>query len=106
MKPGTSGGVGPDHLPGGVNVLGAIGEVQTQVYSRVDFERRVALNGSAVFTDVHDLVEVEHGALGFCGERGIRGRLDLVAHTTATVGGTPMQRACGSHEKGPNFLWL
>src|SRR5579872_2432279 len=106
MKPGASGGVGPDHLPGGVDVLCAIGEVQTQVHSRVDFERRMTLNGSAVFADVHDLVEIKHGALRFCGERGIRGSLDLVPHTTAAVGGTPMQRACGSHEKGPNFLWL
>ena len=86
MKPGASGSVGPDHLPGGVDVLRAIGQIQTQVQARVDIERRMALNGCAVFADVHDLVEIEHGALGFRGERGIGGRLNLVSHAPATVG--------------------
>ena len=64
----------------------AVGQIQTQIHARFDFERRMALNGNAVFADVHDLVEIEHRALGFRSESGVGGRLNLVPHTPATVG--------------------
>ena len=66
MKAGAAGRVGPDDLAGGVDLLIAVGEIEAEIYSLVDFERRVALDGGALFADVDDLVQVEHrGYLGF-----------------------------------------
>ena len=67
-------------------MLGAIREIQAQLHALFYLEGGMALNGDAIFADVDDLVKIEHRAFGFRGESGIRGRLDLMPHTPATVG--------------------
>jgi hypothetical protein len=46
-------------------VFGAVGKIQAQIDAGFDFERGVALQGNAIFADVHDLVEIKHRVLGF-----------------------------------------
>jgi hypothetical protein len=67
-------------------VLRTIRQIQAQVHTRFDFEGRMTLNRNPIFADVHDLMKIEHRSFGFCCERGVSGRLDLVSHAPATVG--------------------
>ena len=46
----------------------------------------MTLNRNPIFADVHDLMKIEHRTFGFCCERGVSGRLDLVSYAPATVG--------------------
>jgi hypothetical protein len=46
-------------------VFGAVGKIQAQIDAGFDFERGVALQGNAIFADVHDLVQIKHRVLGF-----------------------------------------
>jgi hypothetical protein len=105
MKSGASGSVRPNYLARGVDVFGAIRQIQAQVHTLLDFERGMALNGNAVFADVYDLVEIEHCTFGFRSESGIRWRLNFMPHTPATVGWSRFQhRSQGSHGERPEFF--
>jgi hypothetical protein len=46
----------------------------------------MALKRNSIFADVDDLMQIEHRAFGFRRETGVGRSLDLVSHTTATVG--------------------
>ena len=71
--------------------------------SLIQTQWRMALDGDAVFADIHDLVEIEHAALCI-GESGISGRLDLVTHAPTPVLHTRLQRRSNRDhgEMGPS----
>src|ERR1700684_456996 len=105
MKAGAARSIGPDYLPGGVNVFRAVGQIQAQIQALLNFERGVALEGNAVFADVDDLMQIEHRALGFRCETDIGRGLDFMSHTPAAVGGDRSQyRVHGSHGEGPSLV--
>ena len=107
MESSTAVRVRPDYLAGGVDLLWAIGEVETEIEAALHFQGGVALNGHAVFADVDDLVEIEHGVLRFAGENGIGGRLNSMSHAAATVGWSRWQRRrYSNHGEGPNTFVL
>ena len=80
----------------------AFGEIKAETERLVRLERRNALNGDAFFTYIDNLVKVERGVARFGCECDVRGCLDLVADTPATVGDNGSQRRShNSHGQGP-----